>query len=96
MAYYEKPKPEKKQPKWQTLQVNSGLGVFACIISVGISGYVAIVVNNPDQGRTLTLVQMKQLMVAEVDRIKNDPYMPPQAKAIALRAIQSSGKLGPE
>jgi hypothetical protein len=77
--------------KWQAIQVNSGLGVVACLISVGLSGYFAIVVSNPDKGQTYTLAEMKQLMANEVERIKNDPYMPPQAKAMALRAIATGG-----
>jgi hypothetical protein len=92
MATTHKSRQEKR--KWQSIQINSGLGVVACLISIGCSGYFAMVLSNPDQGRTLTLEQMKDLMASEVDRIKNDPHMPPQAKAIALRAIQSHGRGG--
>jgi hypothetical protein len=93
MATTQKSRTEKR--KWQAVQVNSGLGVLACLMSVGLSGYFAIVVTNPDKGRTLSLEDMKQLMANEVQRIKNDPYMPPQAKAIALRAIANGGRIGP-
>jgi hypothetical protein len=93
MAAYTTTKAKKR--KWQAIEVNSGLGVLACLISLGCSGYFAIVLSNPDQGRTFTLAQMKVLMANEVERIKNDPYMPPQAKAIALRAIANRGHVGP-
>lgn len=88
-------KSRTEKRKWQAVQVNSGLGVIACLMSVGFSGYFAIVVSNPDQGRTYTLDEMKQLMANEVKRIENDPHMPAQAKKMALRAIATGGRSAP-
>lgn len=75
------------------IPVNPGLAIVAGVVAIGVSGFMSLERSSLDQGRLIQPEEIPQLMAAEVERIKNDPYMPPQAKAAALGAMQQAPQL---
>jgi hypothetical protein len=67
-----------------------GVAVVLGMFVIGVSGVVSLRVTSSeiDEGRTYTLAESRQRSAALVERIKNDPGMPPEAKAVALRYLQ--------
>ena len=53
------------------------------------TAFFALQQANPDQGRVLTTTQMNDQIAYNTARIQSDPRIPQQAKAIALRMMQS-------
>jgi hypothetical protein len=86
---------KKPEPTKETKPVSGVLALLACVCTVGISGYVSLRLNDPDQGKVVTLAEMRVRMQREAERIARDPIMPPQAKAMALRALKYSKQLAP-
>jgi len=83
-------KPDKqKEPG-----IPAVIATLACVLSVGMSGYISLVLTDPDQGKLVSMAEMSVRMTREVERIKNDPHMPPQAKRMALGAIERSQAMG--
>jgi hypothetical protein len=83
-------KIKKKTVARSEQPVQAPLAIFACLVSVSVSGFLGIYVTNPDQGKLVTLAEMPIRMQHEIERIQNDPHMPPQAKAIALGFLNQS------
>jgi|GEM_PF-3457959 hypothetical protein len=86
------PVEEEEQPKGLT--IGPRLSFLLCVVAIGISGFVSLTLTNPDQGKLVTMAEMEQRIVAEIQRIKNDPNMPTQAKEFALGALQRGRFVG--
>lgn len=67
--------------------VNSGFGLMLGITVAAGTGMFALHTGNLDEGQVVTLAQIRASRKDDAERIKNDPHMPPQAKAIALRML---------
>ena len=63
-------------------------------MSVGLSGYISLVITDPDQGKLVTLAEMSVRKAQQIEYIKNNPHMPPQAKRMALGALERSQAMG--
>lgn len=78
-----------KKPETKTEKPVSGVvALLVCILTIGASGYFSLQLTDPDRGKTVTPAEMRLRQAKEAERIANDPHMPPQAKAIALRMLQ--------
>jgi hypothetical protein len=88
------PQENKDGKKENEKAINGIVAVLACILSVGLSGYVSLVITDPDQGKLVTMQEMSQRQEREIERIKNSPHMPPQAKRMALAALERSKAMG--
>lgn len=68
----------------------NGSGVLPIALTVMVSLGMVGCGPKGDQGHTVSSSpeQMKQKEQADIDRIKNDPNMPPQAKAAALQGME--------
>ncbi len=67
-----------------------GVAVVLGMFVIGVSGVMSLRLTSDeiDEGHTYTLAESKQRNQVLVERIKNDPGMPPEAKAVALRYLQ--------
>ncbi|GEM_PF-4415938 len=63
---------------------NPFLAVLASLVTAGVTGWLAVTLSNPDQGKTVTPDDLRVRMARERLRIENHPNMPARAKAIAL------------
>ena len=85
---------KKDKDKDKDKAVPGVVAVLACVLSIGLSGYISLVVTDPDQGKTITLAESNQLMLKDMERIKNSPHMPPQAKKMALMYLERYNSIG--
>jgi len=87
-------KTKSKALRFSEQPVQGPLAIFACLVSVSLSGMLAVQLTNPDQGKLVTAAEMNIRMQQEAVRIQNDTHMPRQAKAIALSMLNQSRTMG--
>jgi len=74
--------------------VNGLVATLVCIICVTCSGMLAIKLNDPDQGKLVTLDEMQIRIRDEVERIQNDPHIPARVKNFALGMLSRGRIMG--
>jgi hypothetical protein len=74
--------------------VNTPLAALAGVTCVILSGMIAMKATDPDQGRVVTLAEMQVQIRLRVERIKNDPHIPPRVKSFALGMLNEQRMMG--
>lgn len=87
---------KKKKRPFFVVPVNSCLSAILCVGMLVSTGMVSFYREEAKQDRTVTVEQILARRKEVAERIKNDPNMPPQAKAMALSQLQQPRQSGQE
>jgi hypothetical protein len=76
------------------MPANPFVAVVCCCVAFASSGFVAVQLADPDQGRVVTVADAQRMSVQQRERILNNPHIPPKAKEAILRSMRYPDRSG--
>ncbi len=85
---------KQKKPIF-AIHVNSCISAVLCVAGLISSGAISLYREEASQDRTLTVEQIQARRQGLAERLKNDPHMPAQAKAIMMGQLNQKKEMAP-
>lgn len=83
-------KSKQRKNHFFVMPVNSCLSAVLCIGGLVSSGWISLHIAESKQDRTVTVEQILARRRETAERFKNNPNMPPQARAMAMAQLNGN------